>query len=177
MTFDFAQTHFELFQMSPVFALDHKQLDAQYRALQAQWHPDRFASANDAERRLSLQASTQVNEAWQTLRSPVARARYLLQLNGVDTQEETNTAMPMDFLMNQMIWREHIAEGKASQNVERLEELNSELREEMGALEDELAQQLDVKQDFNAAALSVRKLRFMEKLDQEIGDAIESVLF
>ncbi len=140
-------------------------------------HPDRFASGSDAERRLSLQASTQVNEAWQTLRSPVARARYLLALQGVDTQEETNTAMPMDFLMNQMIWREHIAEGKASQNVERLEELNSELREEMGALESELAQQLDVAQDFAAAALSVRKLRFMEKLDQEIGDAIESVLF
>ena len=177
MTFDFTQNHFQLFQIPPVFALDHKQLDAQYRALQTEWHPDRFASANDAERRLSLQASTQVNEAWQTLRSPVARARYLLLLNGVDTQEETNTAMPMDFLMNQMIWREHIAEGKASQNVERLEELNGELREEMSALEEELAQQLDTQQDFEAAALSVRKLRFMEKLDQDIGGAIESVLF
>ncbi|MDR3426853.1 MULTISPECIES: Fe-S protein assembly co-chaperone HscB [Silvimonas] len=177
MTFDFNQTHFQLFQLPATFALDGKALETQYRALQATYHPDRFASADDAQRRLSLQIATQVNEAWQTLKSPVARARYLLQLNGVDTEEETNTAMPMDFLMNQMIWREHIAEGKASQNVERLEELNGELRQEIHALEDELGRLIDDEGRYADAAMAVRKLRFMEKLDQEIGNAIESVLY
>ncbi|MBB5191035.1 molecular chaperone HscB [Silvimonas terrae] len=177
MNFDFNQNHFDVFQLPAVFALDAKALEAQYRALQATWHPDRFAGSDDAQKRLSLQVATRLNEGYQTLKSPVSRARYLLQLNGVDTQEETNTAMPMDFLMNQMIWREHIAEGKASQNVERLEELNHELREEIGALEDELSRLIDRESRYADAAMIVRKMRFMEKLDQEIGNAIESVLY
>ena len=177
MNFDFNQNHFEVFQLPAAFALDAKALEAQYRSLQATWHPDRFAGSDDAEKRLSLQIATRLNEGYQTLKSPVSRARYLLKLNGVDTQEETNTAMPMDFLMNQMIWREHIAEGKASQNVERLEELNHELRGEIGALEDELSRLIDGENRYADAAMVVRKMRFMEKLDQEIGNAIESVLY
>ena len=69
-------------------------------------HPDRFASAGDAERRASMQWTTRVNEAYRTLRSPVQRARYLLELEGVDVAFETNTAMPPDFLMRQMELRE-----------------------------------------------------------------------
>ncbi|WP_047395624.1 Fe-S protein assembly co-chaperone HscB [Chitinibacter sp. ZOR0017] len=174
---DFSQSHFSLFALPEQFALDGKALDSQYRARVAEYHPDKFATAADAERRLSLQAATHINEAYQTLKAPLSRARYLLLRHGVDTQEETNTAMPMDFLMAQMEWREGIAEAKASQNVDALENLAREMRAEITALEDTLALQLDQLQDFAAAALSVRKLRFMEKLDQEIGDAIEAVLY
>ncbi|WP_028454244.1 Fe-S protein assembly co-chaperone HscB [Chitinilyticum litopenaei] len=176
MQFDFNQTYFTLFGMQQGFAIDTRELDQRYRDLQALWHPDRFASSDDTARRLSLQASTFVNEAWQTLKSPLARARYLLRLNGIDTQEDTNTAMPMDFLMQQMEWREAIAEAKSSRHLDELERLGAELREEIAALEQLLGGQLDVSQ-WDAASTSVRKLRFLEKLDQEIGDAIEAVMF
>ncbi|MBE9610249.1 Fe-S protein assembly co-chaperone HscB [Chitinilyticum piscinae] len=176
MQFDFNQTYFSLFGIEPRFALNTPELDRRYRELQAQWHPDRYASEDDSARRLSLQASTFVNEGWQTLKSPLARGRYLLRLNGVDTQEDTNTAMPMDFLMQQMEWREAIASARASRHLDQLERLNSELREEIAALEGLLGGQLDAAQ-WDAASTSVRKLRFLEKLDQEIGDAIEAVMF
>jgi molecular chaperone HscB len=174
---NFAQSHFDLFALPATFALDAKSLDARYREAVAQYHPDRFATASDADRRLSLQATTHINEAYQTLKSGLARGRYLLKLAGVDTQEETNTAMPMDFLMAQMEWREGISDAKASKNIEALENLASEMHAEIQALESKLAAQIDVQQDFTSAAVSVRKLRFMEKLEQEIGDAIEAVLF
>ncbi|WP_373976149.1 Fe-S protein assembly co-chaperone HscB [Chitinibacter sp. SCUT-21] len=174
---DFSQSHFALFGLPQTFALDAKTLDTRYREQVALYHPDKFATASDAERRASLQAATHINEAYQTLKSALPRARYLLQLAGVDTQEETNTAMPMDFLMAQMEWRESIADAKASKNVDALENLAREMRAEMQALEDKLAAQIDAQQDFANAAMSVRKLRFMEKLDQEIGDAIEAVLY
>lgn len=177
MNFDFTQNHFDLFSLPAQFVLDQRLLESNYRALLASCHPDRFASENDARRRLSLQIATQVNEAYQTLKSPLARGRYLLKLSGVDTQEESNTAMPIDFLMNQMEWREAIAEAKASQNIESLENIGRELAAETSALEQHLASLLDETHDLSAATVAVRKLRFMEKLEQEIGDAIETLLF
>ncbi len=174
---NFAQSHFALFDLPAAFSIDAKLLDTRYRESVAQYHPDRFATASDADRRMSLQATTHINEAYQTLKSGLARARYLLKLADVDTQEETNTAMPMDFLMAQMEWREGIADAKASQNIEALENLASEMRAEMQALESKLATQIDAQQDYIHAAMSVRKLRFMEKLDQEIGDAIEAIMY
>lgn len=174
---NFTQSHFALFDLPTAFAIDAKLLDTRYRDAVAQYHPDRYATASDADRRMSLQATTHINEAYQTLKSGLARARYLLKLADVDTQEETNTAMPMDFLMAQMEWRESIADAKASQNLDALENLAREMRAEMQALEGKIATQIDAQKDYINAAMSVRKLRFMEKLDQEIGDAIEAIMY
>jgi molecular chaperone HscB len=177
MNFDFTQNHFALFSLPAQFALDQRSIDSNYRALLATYHPDRFASESDAVRRMSLQIATQVNEAYQTLKSPINRGRYLLKLAGVDTQEESNTAMPIDFLMNQMEWREAIGDAKATQNIESLENIGRELAAETSTLEQHLASLLDETHDLSAATVAVRKLRFMEKLEQEIGDAIETLLF
>ncbi|MEW6688871.1 MAG: Fe-S protein assembly co-chaperone HscB, partial [Pseudomonadota bacterium] len=87
---------FELFGFAPAYALDLEKLDSAYREVQARIHPDRFAHAGDAERRASMQWTTRVNEAYRTLKSPLLRARYLLELNGVDAGLETDTAMPKD---------------------------------------------------------------------------------
>lgn len=174
---DFSQNHFALFGLPEQFALEARELESRYRALVSEYHPDRAAAGSDTEKRLALQASTQVNEAWQTLKNPLARGRYLLKLRGVDTQEHTNTSMPMDFLMNQMQWREAIEEADANHNLDRLEELSRELRGEIGALEDHLGILLDTDQNNTEAALAVRKLRFLEKLEEEISDAIEQAMF
>nr|WP_314899238.1 Fe-S protein assembly co-chaperone HscB [uncultured Deefgea sp.] len=174
---NFSLSHFALFDLPEAFAIDAKLLDTHYRESVAQYHPDRFATASEADRRMSLQATTHINEAYQTLKSGLARGRYLLKLANVDTQEETNTAMPMDFLMAQMEWREGISDAKASQNLDALENLASEMRAEIQALESKLGAQIDTQKDYIHAAMSVRKLRFMEKLDQEIGDAIEAIMY
>ena len=85
-SFDAAKTHFQLFGLKPSFKLDAARLEEAYRALQAEVHPDKSAHLADSEQRLAMQRSTIVNEAYQTLKSPIRRARYLLALNGVDTQ-------------------------------------------------------------------------------------------
>ncbi|HEY9102902.1 Fe-S protein assembly co-chaperone HscB [Chitinimonas sp.] len=176
MAFDFTQDHFALFGLPRAFRLDAAALENAYRALQSQYHPDRAASLPDADKRLALQAATRVNEAFQVLKSPLARARYLLQLAGVDTQEETNTSMPAAFLMQQMEWREAVADARSEGRVEALDALADELRAETRRLEGDLARGLDDQPDHALVALTVRKLRFLEKLDQEIGDAVELLL-
>jgi molecular chaperone HscB len=96
MTPDFTRNHFELLGLPAVFGIDPARLDQRYRELQGRVHPDRFAAASEAERRVAMQWATRANEAYRTLRDPLARARYLLSLKGYDTGEESNTAMPPD---------------------------------------------------------------------------------
>src|SRR6266540_5365378 len=103
--------HFELFGLEPVFALHADSLDSAYRDIQAKVHPDRYAHAGDAERRASLQWTTRVNEAYRGLKNPVQRASHLLALHGVDVAFETNTAMPTDFLTQQMELRERLEQA------------------------------------------------------------------
>src|SRR5690554_3050796 len=114
------QNHFELFGLPVRFELQADALERAYRDIQARVHPDRFAHAGDAERRASLQWTTRVNEAFRTLRHPVTRARHILELNGVDVAFETNTAMPQDFLMQQMELREALEEAKDADALDNL---------------------------------------------------------
>jgi molecular chaperone HscB len=172
---DFSKNYFELFGLPAAYGIDSARLDLAYREVQSQVHPDRFASAPEAERRYSLQWATHANEAYQTLKKPLSRARYLVRLNGVDTEEETNTAMPADFLVKQMEWREAVAEAKDERNCNALNELDSRLVEERKALLTAMEKTLDVEHDYRRAAETVRKLRFLEKLSEEIESAMESL--
>src|SRR5260370_39312892 len=135
------QNHFELFGLPARFDVDLAQLDIRYRELQREVHPDRFAAAPDAERRVSMQLATRVNEAYQTLKSPLKRAVYILQLRGVDPKLETNTAMPTEFLMEQMGWRERSEAG--SEKPDALLRLHAGLRDESGKIYQKLHGQLD----------------------------------
>jgi molecular chaperone HscB len=173
---DFNQSHFALFGLPQRFALDGNALDRAWCAVAAEVHPDRYANAGEAEKRVALMMSTRVNEAYRTLRSPLARARYLLSLAGVDTQEETNTSMPTDFLMQQLEWREALEDADNARDAAALEALADTLAQTARALEDELGQAIDHDDDLAGAALRVRKLRFLEKLGQEIDDALEHAL-
>ncbi len=172
---DLHQTYFQLFDLPQSFALDGALLEQRYRALQMTVHPDKSAHLPAAEQRVAMQQATFVNEGYQTLRSTLRRSRYLLQLNGVDTQEETNTAMPMDFLMAQMEWREAVIEAQQARDVESLEALEARMRVETAELEAQLADKIDAEKNYAAAAESVRKLRFMEKLAEEIHAAYDAM--
>jgi len=173
--FDFQQNFFHLFGLPEHYRLDSAQLDQQYHELQIQVHPDKFAHLSEAERRMSMQWATRVNEAYQTLHRPIARARYLLSLHGVDTQEETNTAMPMDFLMEQMEWREAIEEAQQACDVDQLDKLEARLQHEVRLLQEFLAVKIDDEHSYAAAAEGVRKLKFLEKLAEEIISAFDVI--
>ncbi|HYS75133.1 MAG TPA: Fe-S protein assembly co-chaperone HscB [Burkholderiales bacterium] len=164
------QNHFELFGLPARFAVDAAALEARYRELQREVHPDRFAAAPEPERRVSMQLATRVNEAYQTLKSPLRRAVYILQLRGVDPEFETNTAMPPEFLMEQMRWRERIE--SESENSEALLRLRAGLRDESRRIYERLHGQLDERRDDEAASQAARMLMFYEKLDDEIDDKL-----
>jgi len=172
---DFQQDFFQLFELSPCFAIDNAALDQRYRDLQSQVHPDKFSHLSESEQRLSMQWSTHINEGYQTLRSPLARGRYLLKLQGVDTQEETNTAMPLDFLMQQMEWREALQDAIEVKDINALDALSDNNQKETALLQQQLGAQLDESHDHLAAAASVRKLRFLEKLAEEISSAYDEL--
>ncbi len=172
---DFQQDFFRLFNLSLRFQIDSAALEQGYLALQEQVHPDKFSHLSEAERRLSMQWATRVNEGYQTLRNPLNRARYLLSLHGVDTQEESNTAMPVDFLMQQMEWREALEETKETKDLAALEELEQRIEHEVRLLQQQLAIDLDDTHDYAAASGIVRKLKFLEKLAEEIGSAFDEL--
>lgn len=163
--------HFALFGLEPRFALDAAELDAAYKRIQARVHPDRFASATAAERRIAMQWAARANEAFQTLRSPTRRAAYLCEINGVALNAESNTAMPADFLMQQLDWRESLDHAVRSGDFERLDELACEAGKARGDALDGLAQAIDAAHDFTRAAALGRQLMFIDKLREEIGIA------
>jgi len=163
-----AGNHFELFGLTPAYALDLAQLDRAYRDIQSTIHPDRFATAGDAERRASVQMTARVNEAYRTLRSPVHRARYLLELNGADAALETHTAMPAEFLVQQMELREALGEAQSGTDLDRLAR---QLAADRRALEDQLRDRIDRERDFASAGELVRKLMFLERFGDEINAA------
>ena len=164
------QNHFEIFGLPVRFAVDPAQLESRFRDLQREVHPDRYAASSQAEHRVSMQLATRVNEAFQTLKSPVSRARYLLHLHGVDPQLETNTAMPQDFLVGQMELREALDDAMDAEDGSRLAQLSSQLRRDRDALLGQLEARLEA-QAWNEAAEVLRQLMFVEKFGEEIGAA------
>jgi len=169
------QNHFELFGLEPGYALEPERLEQAYRDIQARIHPDRFAHAGEAERRASMQWTTRVNEAYRTLKSPLERARYLLELNGVDVAFETNTAMPPQFLGRQIELREALELAQAEKDAGALDRLRAGLRGEKKELECALGDVLDVKRDHATAAQLVRELKFLDRVDAEIDAAFETM--
>ena len=163
------QNHFELFGLPQGFGVDAPTLDTRYRELQREVHPDRFATASDAERRLSIQMATQVNEAYRTLKAPLARARYLLELRGVDLAAETNTAMPAEFLAEQMEWREGLEEADSLGDACILTRMHHDVRKEIDQTYAVLSGQLE-RGENEAAAQTVRKLMFFDRLDEEVAE-------
>jgi molecular chaperone HscB len=166
------QSHFDLFGLAPTFSIEGEALERSYREIQSKVHPDRFAHAGDAERRASLQWTTRVNEAFQVLKNPVKRAKHLLELHGVDVAFETNTAMPPEFLMRQMELRETLEEAK---DAAALDALRKDLRKKKAGIERQIGELIDREHDYAGAAGLVRKLQFLDRLDEEIDGAYEEI--
>lgn len=163
------QSYFALFDLAPRFGIDVEQLDRAYRELAARVHPDRYVSLGPAELRQSLAAAITVNEAYRTLRTPILRARHLLDLRGAGAWE-TDAAMPPAFLLEQIEWREALADARAAPGTGALERLRAAVRDRAVALRAQLDLDLDANRDDAAAVLCVKKLSFVEKLLADLDD-------
>jgi molecular chaperone HscB len=164
---------FVVFGLPERFALDRSDLDARRRQLQAQAHPDRFAAEGEAARRVAMQWSVRINEAYTRLRDPLARAAYLCALRGAPVDAERNTAMPAAFLMQQMQWREALDE--AAGDAGALQAIDDEVREVEQATLRDVSALLDTDDKPAAAAEHVRALMFLGKFRRDLADRLEAI--
>jgi molecular chaperone HscB len=170
---DFSRNHFELFGLPLRYRIDSAALERAYRELQGDVHPDRHARGSDAQKRLALQASARVNEAYRTLQDPVARAEYLLQLRGVDATAETDSRLPVAFLTQQLERREAAEEAAAEHDELALAGLIQAVRDDADRLRAEVERVLE-NEDLEAARMRVREMRFLVKLADDL-DAMHAV--
>ena len=173
MQVDLTRNYYELFEMPVQFELDYDHLTSRFRALQKALHPDRFAGATETEKRWSVQAASFVNEAYQTLSKPIARAGYMLSLNGISIDEETDTQMSPSFLMEQMEMREALeAAVETDEPFVALERLAGQLK--VGSEQQAAAfAGAAASADWQAGRTVVRQWQFLDKLQREVRDAEE----
>lgn len=175
MSADLQQDFFALFGLPRCFRIEEAALEAAYHELHSRVHPDRHAHLPDADRRRAMQWATRVNEAFRTLKQPLSRARYLVELAGIDAGYETNTAMSPEFLTEQMEWREAVDEAETAADAGELEHLHQRLRNHTRELLGQLERQIDAEHAWNDAADTVRRLMFLERLRHQIDDALEAL--
>lgn len=169
--------HFDLFGLPRRFTLDEQALEEAYKRVQSHTHPDRFAAAPAAERRVAMQWAARANEAFRTLRSPLRRAAYLCELNGVPIEAESNTTMPGTFLGQQMQWREELDEARAAADRPRLLALVDDVGAVRTATLKQIESALDRTHDLQAAASLVRQFMFIEKFSDELSAVAETPAF
>ena len=168
--------YFELFHLAPSFALDTDQLAVQYRQLQQQYHPDRYAAASDGERLQALQQASDVNAAYQTLKDPLSRAEYLLMLQGLDIRGEQQTLQDPEFLMQQLSWREELeALREAAAPEAQIPVFEQRISSEYNRLMQQLQQAL-AEVALPLAADAIRKLKFVRKLRDELSRLEDSLM-
>lgn len=176
-----AQTHFELFELPVSFELDLQDLSQRYRELQRAAHPDKFANASDHERRLSVEKAAAINEAYQTLKSPQQRARYMLELQSVSFDDEKDTALDSAFLMEQIELRESLSELNQSDDpLASLNQIMADIKKRISTVLEEISRKLasvplDDKQKKNVKQL-IHKMQFLNKLQQEAEYQEENLL-
>ena len=163
---------FELFATERRFAQSRPALDARWKALQAEVHPDRFAAEGPSARRVALQWAMRVNEAYERLKDPLKRAAYLCELNGAPVSADENSSMPPGFLVQQLEWREALDAATAQPVVEHLA---ADVAEQRRAALTRLETFLDVDRDYKRAAQEVRILMFIERFAHDVERRLDAL--
>ena len=157
---DFNQNYFELVGLPVSFDIDAELLNARYLDLQKEVHPDRFASSTEHEKRLSMQWATLINTAHATLKDPLQRAVYLLEMQDVELAH--NPVLPPAFLMEQIELREQLEEIEESASLEALDSFRKQAEEVKKKVEREFADAIE--SDIKQAETAVYELQFITKL-------------
>ncbi len=163
---------FEIFGVPVQFAQDSAALDARWKDLQREAHPDRFTTADALAQRQAMQWSVRINEAYQRLKDPLKRAAYLCEMNGAPIQAENNTAMPAAFLMQQMQWREDLDEASGVDDLERMADDVAQARREMLL---GLQRTADEERNFLELAQQVRALMFVERFARDVENRLDQL--
>ena len=170
MAADHSTTHFERFGLPQSFDVDRELLDERYRESQRAVHPDRFVNASDQERRLSMQQATDVNEGYQTLKDPLKRGRYLLELDDRSFDEEQHISRDTAFLMEQMELREALGEVRSADDAfAALGAIMDRIGDDIERLTSQLQQQFSLGDaaSLDQAADNLTKMQFFRKLQDE----------
>jgi len=163
---------FTLFALPRRFAIDGNALAQRWRELQAEVHPDRFAAEGAAAQRVAMQWAVRVNEAYQRLKDPLARATYLCALAGHRLDPHDNHAMPPAFLVRQMEWHDALAEAESTDDVNALDgEVDAQLKQ----LRRDVQADLDERHDALAALPKLRQWMFLARLREEIERRLEAL--
>jgi molecular chaperone HscB len=165
-------TDFELFAIPQQFAQDRAALDVRWKELQREAHPDKFAAQGAAAQRIAMQWSVRINEAYQRLKEPIQRAAYLCELNGAPINAENNTAMPAEFLMQQMELREALDDASTEDNLDEISQQAAQILREQLLKTERL---IDQSRDYPAAAQAVRALMFIEKFQRDIERRVDAL--
>ena len=165
-----ASDDFALFGVPRRFSQSRDALDARWKELQREAHPDKFAAQGAAAQRLAMQWSVRINEAYQRLKDPLKRAAYLCELGGAPVNAENNTAMPAQFLMQQMEWREELDDATSAIQVE---ELHTQVLDNKRDVLQRCEALLDAEHDYAQAVGQVRSLMFIERFCADIDARLE----
>jgi len=172
MSINLQSSDFDLFGLPERFEQDRAAIDARWKELQREAHPDKFAAQGNAAQRVAMQWSVRINEAYRRLKDPQKRAAYLCELRGCPIDAENNTAMPADFLVEQMEWRESLDEARTQADLDALENQLDRSRSETLR---RIANLLDEQGDAAAAAKQVRALMFIERFGRDVEARIDQL--
>jgi molecular chaperone HscB len=167
--------YFELFQIPVALHVDVTALSARYRELQKQFHPDNVAAQSDAIKLEAMQQSVEINSAYNTLKSPLSRAEYILVLQGLDLRNEQHTVKDTAFLMEQLEWREELDDLQQQPDEAAITGFLVRVKQYYQRYFLLLEQQFADAQ-YHEAAETVRKLKFVQKMKDEL-DKLEESLF
>ena len=161
---------FELFALPLRFAQDRAAIDARWKELQREVHPDKFAAHDAPAQRTAMQWSVRINEAYQRLKDPQRRAAYLCELHGAPIGAHSNTAMPTEFLLQQMAWREALEDAAS---IDEFDAIGRQAGDYRASALGRIARLTDEEKDFSAAAQEVRALMFVDKLSADVQARID----
>jgi molecular chaperone HscB len=169
---NFQSNDFELFGLEQRFAQNRSQLDARWKDLQREAHPDKFAAQGAAAQRIAMQWSVRINEAYQRLKDPLKRAAYLCEINGSPVNAENNTAMPAAFLMQQMQWREDLDEAHGADD---LDKIRLQVQQAGRDVLQNLERLIDIQKAFADAVGQVRAMMFIERFSQDVDNRLDQI--
>ena len=167
------KNYFELFDLPETYDLDVDRLTAQYHMLQLNYHPDKHSSASEKEKMSAQVSSSYINDAYETLNSPLKRAAYVLAIKGKDTEIVDQSDLSMEVLVEQMELRESLGDlPKDETALQALEELKSNVQRKVNVKQVKFAKEIE-SDELSAAKKTFHELQFFSKLLAEIEEGEE----